>query len=656
MNKRTRGSLAWVLAVFAGSGQAADFSLQDTYWGNITAPDGWLSNGGFGVLPGTGDDAKAKTVCDAPFVPPCGSVYLADVETKNPITASVRSFDGSGRRLYIDTGGKLTTGFAASQASGLTMKGGQLTTFSEFTVGKMTISGNGSAGAAVITMPNAAKFVILGDSDVQGTLDFRSGQGEVQNLGKLTQSGIGNMSLFFGQDFRNRTGGTVDIQNDNDIAIRSPDGSQGTPPIRFVNDAGATLIKSGGSGTSVIEAPIFNAGKVAASSGQLTLAGGGTHSNGASLEATGSGVLGLQGAHTVTGAVTASGDGHILLGEFGKPGTMTIANGGTLTNSSTRFFQNGSLTVESGGRLTNTLDGQFLSVNMNVAAGGHFENSGSVGLAGTLVNAGDVAINAGSRVYEGGTGSYTQTAGSTKIAGSFQLDDGSYQQEGGHTTIDAGGDLILGVFEYDENTDTGRYVGGTYLQTAGKTTVNGLIDSDVVRFEDGELNGSGTIRGDVVIDSQVIDSGTVTIDPGNSPGLLTIDGNFMASGAIPTTFNIEIGGYDPGIDFDQFHVTGNAEFNNFLVNFIFGSFVPNVGDSFDWLVVDGVSTFNSPLECNVTSSLGTILGECNEEGSFRVTEVDVDGGGPGEPVPAPGTLALLALGLAGFGLRRRRKH
>ena len=577
MKRTSLGLLAISLAAAAGVSQAEEFRLQGDYWGNTTSPNGWRdSSDSFGRLPGSGDDAIASTLCSPNS--PCASVYLADVNTKAPIQADVRSFDGSGRRLYIDAGGQLSA-TRESQAGGLTLSGGQLTTFSEFTVGTMTVNDGGVLKPSMITGPGEVD--LQGDSDVRGTLEFR-GSGEVSNRGTLTVSGVGGMALYFNYDFVNRSGGVVDIQNDSGIAVQSPD--QGRPtPIQVINEAGATITKSAGGGTSVIEAPIVNAGRVSASSGQLTLAGGGTHAAGASLEASGSAAVGLQGAHTITGAVTSSGDGSIYLGAFGKPGTMTIASGGTLTNSG-RFFQSGTFTVESGGKLEQAQTGGFYAFsNLNVAAGGKVDNSGSIQLDGTFVNNGDVTVKSGASISGsmGGIGSYNQQAGSTVIesAGYFSLDDGQYQQDGGSTEIKAGGTMDLRSCD----PSTGACTGGTYLQTGGVTKVNGSLAADNVRLEGGELNGAGTIVGYVTTELTAANNflGTI-INPANSPGVLTIDGNFLASGAI---FNIEIGGPLAGTDYDQLFVTGDATIDGGVVNFLFiNGFLPQVGDTFDWLI------------------------------------------------------------------------
>ncbi len=627
-------SVLFVAGIVAAAGgvRAETFSLQGEYWGNTSAPNGWVdSGGGFGQLPGPNDTARATTLCDSPLVPPCANVYLQVVNTHGPVTTTVRSFDGSGRRLYIGAGGSLWA-TNESQVGGIDFTGGQLTTSSRFTIGTMTVNDAGSAVRSVMTAPNSGQFVLLGATAVQGGLDLKATAGEIQNKGTLTQSGNGNMALYFGFDFRNLSGGVVDLKNDNGIEMKDPSSditAAGPIPIQFHNEAGAMLKKTGGSGTSVIEAPIVNAGTISATSGQLHLAGGGTHSDGAHLEAIGPGVVALLGAHAVTGTVTTAGDGGVYVGDFGKPGSLTIANGGTLLNSG-RLFQNDTLTVQAGGEVENTQDGSFYAYgDTRIASGGSFVNKGTMQLEGKLVNEGTFEIQNGGKVSGLSSGNRT------------------FDQRAGTTDIRLGGSFDLNALNDG---------GGTYLQTGGTTIVNGTLKAGTVRFESGDLKGNGSIFGDVVIAPVVNQGGSFEINPANSPGRLTIDGNFMASGAI---FNIEIAG-PPGLWdysglYDQIFVTGNATIVGGFVNFMFiDGFLPDVGVTFDWL--SATSTFfdpDNPLGFKVWTSFGSVDGEL-QDGRFLVTNVERPGPDP-DPVPEPGTLALLGLGLTGLMLTRRRR-
>jgi hypothetical protein len=87
----------------------------------------------------------------------------------------------------------------------------------------------------------------------------------------------------------------------------------------------------------------------------------------------------------------------------------------------------------------------------------------------------------------------------------------------------------------------------------------------------GILSGIGTIAGNV-------NNTAGTVAPGTSPGILTINGNYVqGSGG---TLAVEIGGTAAGTQYDQLIVTGNATLGGALGVALIGGFVPPSGSTF----------------------------------------------------------------------------
>jgi len=134
--------------------------------------------------------------------------------------------------------------------------------------------------------------------------------------------------------------------------------------------------------------------------------------------------------------------------------------------------------------------------------------------------------------------------------------------------------LAIGVsFQYDG--DQARYLEGGSGAASVATVRNGgtVIADRIVVGTAGTLMGNGgTLIGAV--------ENHGTIAPGESPGTLTIDGDFMqgADGVLV----IEIGGAGPG-EYDVLHVTGTATLAGTLKLELVDGFVPRAGDSFDFL-------------------------------------------------------------------------
>ena len=98
----------------------------------------------------------------------------------------------------------------------------------------------------------------------------------------------------------------------------------------------------------------------------------------------------------------------------------------------------------------------------------------------------------------------------------------------------------------------------------------------------GVLKGNGTING-------TVNNNGGSVSPGNSPGVLTISGNYVQG---PTgTLNIEIGGLAvPGTNYDRVNVLGNTTLNGTLAVQQFNSFVPSPGNGVSFITTGGSST------------------------------------------------------------------
>ena len=122
------------------------------------------------------------------------------------------------------------------------------------------------------------------------------------------------------------------------------------------------------------------------------------------------------------------------------------------------------------------------------------------------------------------------------------------------------------------------------------------------------LSGNVTVAGDVVV--------LGTLSPGNSPGIITVDGDLILDSEDPDTIDdsytpppgphaedtvstliIEIGGMTPGPGlpgdendgYDQVRVTGAVSLGGTLQIVLINDFVPSIGDTFDFLTFGSVS-------------------------------------------------------------------
>jgi hypothetical protein len=158
-----------------------------------------------------------------------------------------------------------------------------------------------------------------------------------------------------------------------------------------------------------------------------------------------------------------------------------------------------------------------------------------------------------------------------------------------------------------------------------------LESPDIVVLRNGRLTGRGTINGNVFVAGGAV-------APGNSPGTLTINGDFNLSPE--GTLELEIGGLTPGSDFDQIVVNGNANLLGAIKVEAIDGFELKPGDMLELFQVSGVFD-DEPLELIAPPGLSAVsLGN----GRFEITEA----------VPEPGSLLLAFIGATALAAYRRR--
>jgi hypothetical protein len=162
-----------------------------------------------------------------------------------------------------------------------------------------------------------------------------------------------------------------------------------------------------------------------------------------------------------------------------------------------------------------------------------------------------------------------------------------------------------------------------------------------------ETVNTGVQGGNVTISAgRYVNAGRLA--PGNSPGMITVDGDFAQSSS--GVLAIEIGGTAPGTQYDVLNVTGDAFLGGTLAVSLIDNFIPLVGDEFAFLNVGGLLSgdFQSVTFDGLPKGLGFDL--LRDEQSLRLVAKSVRN-------PEPASIAiwsLISLGVMAFGYCRRR--
>ena len=573
-----------------------------------------------------------------------GNALVIDPNGKGFVQQGTLEAQGSGGLRLINGDFDFTT-------AGVLVKNGSALTISTATVHDGTITTQNTNGATII----------------QSTLDNMTIDGKVrQNNGVsntikngLTVNGSWNLNsvnLNTNLNFANGDGTDQTLTGNGEVVMSDKTTNRiitdntvlTVDTNQTIRGAGQLLANSGG---------MINKGAILAQGGNALVIdpnGKGFVQQG-TLEAQGSGGLRLINGDfdfTTAGVLVKNGSALTISTATVHDGTITTqnTNGATIIQSTLdnmtidgKVRQNNGVsnTIKNG--LTVNGSWNLNSVNLNTNL--NFANGD--GTDQTLTGNGEVVMSdkTTNRIITDNTVLTVDTNQTIRGAGQLlansggMINKGTIRSEGANSlTIDAN---ALG-FENRGTVDVSNAGGlrnvGDYLQTAGTTHVDSTLtlQSGVANIQGGLVSGTGTIVGDV-------NNTGGTVGPGNSPGTLNINGDYMQAAA--ATLAIEIAGL---FSFDLLDITGDATIDGTISVSLLGGYAPTIGDTFRILVTNSLNgTFNTNL---LPTSSGIPIFDVVYGADFiELTTV------ANSAVPLPAAVWFLLSGLAGLGVFSRKK-
>jgi hypothetical protein len=568
-----------------------------------------------------------------------GTVFLS-----SPTKLTVAG-DGSVPNLTLTAGATITGAATLTVHGLFSWTGGTLTgTGTLLANGGVTISGSDSKVITGWTIDNAALAVWTGSGGITGTnATWNNLPGSVFQDGATGQlagnGGGGTASTHFNNAGTYEATITaplyhlLDVLFDNSGTVQADPGqmlsifdSMLTMEDGSSESGGGSLLVAGTTqfnvmGNTTVENVTFQAdGDTVSGSGTLTTTGllhfdGGTLANGhiqfvglvsiganffslsltnftfdnaGTVTWTGNSVISLDSAsiwNNLPGSLfDAQGDGTMRMSPIGNPkpqfnnaGTFRKSAGtGTASLQQVTFTNTGSVEVLSG-----TLDllGDFPNFSGNTLTGGSYFVHSTL----RFPNA-DIRTNAATIVLDGPAASIRDTSfPSNDALANFMSNTGAGAfTVHGNRTFATPHDFTNAGTVVVADTST-LQIGGTYEQSNGFTVLSGgtLTAANLVDIEGGELDGFGTISGNV------LNAAMVNVGGPLNAGILTINGDFTQTAAADLL--VQIGGPSAGTDFSQLNVSGQATLDGTLTVTLINGFVPNAGDSFEVLTFSSAS-------------------------------------------------------------------
>ena len=270
---------------------------------------------------------------------------------------------------------------------------------------------------------------------------------------------------------------------------------------------------------------------------------------------------------TLTGAVSSGGG---IINGVGGAMTLTTTGGTTLMQGINGY--SGPTIIAAGTLQAAAINSFSANSAHTVAAGANLDLNNFNQTIASLAGAGNVNL-----------GSATLTSGGDNSATNFA---GVMSGTGGFTKAGTGAMNLSGTNTYTGNTNV---TGGT-LAVNGSTATSALTT----------VNAGGTLGGNGIVGNTTINGGALA--PGNSIGLLTVQGNLVFTAA--ASYMIEVSPTNA----DRTNVTGTATLGGATVNasFAAGTYVAKQYTILN--AAGGVNgTFAGPVNTNLPSGFHTSL-------------------------------------------------
>ncbi len=464
--KMTARSFTFFAVLFVAiSLHAATITWTNTAGGNWSDATSWSPN----QVPGSSDDA---------VITADGS-YTVTLDV-NPTVAGLVLGGTSGDQIFSFNGQTFTlNGQATINSNGtFTLNSGALAGTNAVISGLWTWTGGSIAGGSTLTVATNGVLLVTG-----GTYHYLSGvltnAGTIQLANNSYLVCDGNAG---GGQLINLPGALVDIQDDSTIYYSGYAGEE------VVNQG--TIRKSGGTGISYFDPPLYNSGTLDVQSGTVSLSGG--NGNGQFIAEAGA-TLVFPTSYEVDSALSGAG--------------TNLLQGGT-------FTLNGDINGQNVFLVSSTLMASNAVINSALTWTG-----GSIAGGSTLT----VATN-GVLLVTGDT--YQYLYGVLTNAGTIQLTNNSYLVCSGNAS---GGQLInLPGALVDIQDDSTIYYGGYSSEEVFNQGTIRKSGGTGVSYIDPPLYNSGTLD---------VQSGTVSLSGGNGNGQFIAEAG--ATLVFPTSYEVD---------------------------------------------------------------------------------------------------------------------